>query len=183
MHEADVDPQRVRVLDRERDAAGAGLVQHRRQGGLEGVGRLLPRERAGGTGREHEALGAHRGRRVEGAHDPLTLCVPAVGLGEMERTEPDEVRHPQPGVDHAAGALLPSELLEFRDRYPYVRDSGLGVEREVGVKLPGEGRDGAERRPRMHGAGQPSVRPRAALPPPSRARLTPVTNSDSRLAR
>src|SRR2546421_4058061 len=181
--EADVDPQRVRVLDRERDSAGAGLVQHRRQGGLEGVGRLLPGERAGGAGREHQALRAHRGRRVEGALDPLTLCFPAIGLAEMERTEPDEVRHPQPGVDHAAGAVLPSESLELRHRDPHVRDPRLGVEREVGVELPGEGRDGAERRPRMHGVRQPRVRPRAALPPPSRARLTPVTNSDSRLAR
>src|SRR5439155_9445637 len=127
--------------------------------------------------------GAHRSRGVKGAHESLALCVPAVGLGEMERTEPDEVRHPQPGVDHATGAVLPSESLELRHRDPHIRDPRIGVEREVGVQLPGEGRDGAERGPRMHGVAQPSVRPRAALPPPSRARLTPVTNSDSRLAR
>src|SRR5262249_44414184 len=75
--EADVDSQRVRVLDRERNAARLCFWQHGRQRRLERAGGLVPREWAGRTGREHEAFGADGGGGVERARDPLSLCVPA----------------------------------------------------------------------------------------------------------
>ena len=46
VHEADVDAQRVRVLDRERDAERARFDEHGRERGLERVGGLVPRQRA-----------------------------------------------------------------------------------------------------------------------------------------
>ena len=93
VHEPDVDPQRVRVLDRERDAERLRLDEHRRERGLERVGGLVPRQRAGGPGREHDALGADARVPASSARTSRSRCCShCAGSREHERAEPDEVR-------------------------------------------------------------------------------------------
>src|SRR5262249_30285485 len=87
---------------------------------------------------------------VSSARDPLSLCVAAGRLGEVEGSETDEIPHPEPGVGDSAGTVLPPEPLELRDRDADVRDAHLLVEPQIGLEVPREGRDGAERHARVH---------------------------------
>ena len=93
---ADVEPagevdrvaQRVHEARRRRAASScarsrtampraARLGEHGRERGLERVGGLLPGQRRERAGREHEALGADRGRGLERAHEAVLLLRPS----------------------------------------------------------------------------------------------------------
>ena len=120
VHEAHVDAQRVGVLDREGNLALACDCEHGLERGLERVGGFLPRERRERPGREHHALGADRHRGVERVEQALLLLRPLRRVGEVERTEADEVGDAQTARDRVGDeprALDPSEAFELRDRH------------------------------------------------------------------
>ena len=95
-------------------------LEHGLQRVLERVGRLFPRERRERAGREHHALGADGDRGVEGVQQALLLLRPLRRIGEVERTEPDEVGDAQAagdGVGDEPGSFDPAEPFELRDRH------------------------------------------------------------------
>ncbi len=77
VHESDVDPERVRVLDREVDAAGARFVEHGRERGLERVRGLFPRERSKRAGREDDRGCTDRDRRLDRTDQPFAVDDPS----------------------------------------------------------------------------------------------------------
>lgn len=64
--------------------------------------------------------------------------------------DPDEVRHPEPRVVEASGAGVEARGFQLGERRADRRDPGLLVEGEVLVEGPREGRDRAQRHPRVH---------------------------------
>ncbi len=134
MHEPDVDPQRIRVLDRERHVRGAGHLEDRCERSLERVGRVLPREWCRRTSREHEAAGTEPGRRVDRTEQARALRLPSLRFREAERPETDEVADAQPardgGVD-ARDAVVPTVRFELRDRHANLLDAVPVPEREI----------------------------------------------------
>ena len=173
VHEADVDPQRVGVLDRERHARGArDRASTGASAALERVGGLLPRERRRRSGREHQAPGAERFRGVDRADEPFLLLGPPLRVGEVERAEADEVDDARPDadrVDDARDAVVPAVRFELRDRHADVVDAVRGPEREIVGQREAERRDRADARARVHlahpereAAGDAAARRRAA---------------------
>ncbi len=92
--EADIDPQRVGVFDRERDTTCRGGRQDGRERGVEIVGRGFPAQRRERPRGEHHAFGANRGGGLDRVDEPVLLFRPALRVGEVERAEADEIRDP-----------------------------------------------------------------------------------------
>ena len=138
------------MLQPEWDALRVGRGDDRGQGFFERVCGGFPRELAGRAGREDHALSAYGFGGVERAAQPVALAVPLRGVVELERTDPDEVRHAHARVAQPASALFDAGGFELRQRRADRGDAGALVERQVVVERPAEGRDRRERDSRVH---------------------------------
>ena len=108
VHEPDVDPQRVGVLDREVDAAGRASCNTGASACSNASAASSHVSGANGPGREDDGACADGDRGVDRANEAITLRVPPGGVRELERSETDEVDDPQTAATASTTSAVPA---------------------------------------------------------------------------
>ena len=123
VHEPDIPPQRVRVLDRQPDAPVAGPIAHQVEGGVEGDDAVVEAEGPRGPAGDEEAPGVDVGGDVHRGREHRRVGVPAGRVGEREAPRRDAADG-QLALDDAGDGCVETHGGELGEEQP----DGLDVQ-------------------------------------------------------